>query len=288
MSFTDWVYRRYVRFPKAYVDLLDRIHQHLAPRTYVEIGVSTGRSLNLVLPDTLGVGIDPDPKLDRPPHRRTQVFTMTSDDFFAHQNLEALLGNQPVDLAFIDGLHHFEFALRDFANLERHASPDSVILVHDCLPIDATTASREPSVPLEWSGDVWKLIVCLKQWRPDLKVAVADVAPTGLGIVRHLDPHSTVLMDNHDALCEQYLAMPYSALDRDKAGMLNVVDGDWETVRALLPVTPFRSYNVKAYRTRRAATGVVTTVRHFLGRKRRQHRRRRRHRRRAARERAAG
>ena len=31
------------------------------------------------------------------------------------------------DLAFIDGMHHFEFALRDFANLERHCAPGSTM-----------------------------------------------------------------------------------------------------------------------------------------------------------------
>ena len=48
---------------------------------------------------------------------------MTSDDFFASHDLAQVLGGRPVDLAYIDGMHQFEFALRDFMNLERYVGP---------------------------------------------------------------------------------------------------------------------------------------------------------------------
>ena len=48
------------------------------------------------------------------------------------------LGGKTLDLAFIDGMHHFEFALRDFINVEKYCSADSIILIHDVYPIDAT------------------------------------------------------------------------------------------------------------------------------------------------------
>ena len=41
------------------------------------------------------------------------LFPQTSDEFFARNDVGAELGGLPVDLAFIDGMHHFEFALRD-------------------------------------------------------------------------------------------------------------------------------------------------------------------------------
>ena len=45
-----------------------------------------------------------------------------------------------MELAFIDGLHLFEQVLRDFINVERHSSPSTVVLLHDCLPLDEATA----------------------------------------------------------------------------------------------------------------------------------------------------
>jgi hypothetical protein len=33
-------------------------------------------------------------------------------------------------------MHHFEFALRDFANTERHCTPQSTILIHDTYPLN--------------------------------------------------------------------------------------------------------------------------------------------------------
>ena len=132
----DRAYRRYRRLKPEYTLLIDRIHLHVVPRTYVEIGVATGRTLALVLPGTDAIGIDPDPRIKYPLSRKSRVFELTSDDFFAQKDLSSLLGHRPVDLAFIDGMHHFEFALRDFMNIERYASRSTAVLAHDCLPID--------------------------------------------------------------------------------------------------------------------------------------------------------
>ena len=63
MRIVDALFEKRVPRGFPYFDLLDRIHQHVLPRTYVEIGVSTGRSLTLALPGTMSVGIDPDPRL---------------------------------------------------------------------------------------------------------------------------------------------------------------------------------------------------------------------------------
>lgn len=217
-----------------YLTLLRRIHEELRPRTYVEIGVFKGESLTLVGDGTLALGIDPAPQIAHALQPTTKVFAETSDDFFSRRDPCTELGGQAVDLAFIDGMHQFEFALRDFIHLERYCAPRSTILIHDCYPIDETTAARERGDTYYWSGDIWKLTLCLKKYRPDLAIHTVAAAPTGLGMVRNLNPRSTVLGDNYQRICEEYGSLPYSAIGRCKAHLLNLFPNVWPQVRALL------------------------------------------------------
>jgi len=238
----------------AYFDVLDAIHLHLLPRTYLEIGVSTGTSMTLATPGTRCVGVDPEPRVPAAIRRRVRVYPTTSDDFFREQSPAAVLGGQPLDLVFIDGLHLFEAALRDFVNVEAWSNPDTTVLIHDCYPANEVGAARERSTA-GWSGDVWKLICVLKEWRPDLQVTVVDAAPTGLGIVRGLDPASHVLADNFSTIVDSYTALPYSYLEDNggKAAVLNAIPNDWSRVRDLLPATPFRHASRALARTGRFA-----------------------------------
>jgi len=216
-----------------YIVLLERILEALRPRTYVEIGVEHGTSLRLVKPPTLALGIDPNPRIQGPlaPHQR--VFAETSDAFFAQRDVRAELGGQPVELAFIDGMHQFEFALRDFAHLERWSERASTILIHDCYPLDRETAERERRRAF-WSGDIWRLILLLKKHRPDLSIHTIGTAPTGLAVVRNLDPRSTLLRERHDELCREFLAVDYAAIEDDMPGKLNLFPNDWARIRTLL------------------------------------------------------
>jgi hypothetical protein len=225
-------------FP-SYVTLLERIHESVLPRSYAEIGIRDGRSLALALPGTRVVGIDPSYSLRYVIDSGAQCFAETSDDFFAHHNLRGLLGGLPVDLAFIDGMHQFEFALRDFANLERNSGPESTILLHDCNPATRDIATREEK-PGIWAGDVWKLILCLQAERPDLDVKIVDVPPTGLGVVRSLDAASEVLFSRQEELIERYIDLDFSALEAARTSTIALVPNDWESIRAVLPPSPFR------------------------------------------------
>ncbi len=231
-----WLQAQIVLGGEYYFDILKRIHAQVQPRTYVEIGVFKGESLRLATPPTQAIAIDPEPQLVFPPGANQRVFTETSDAFFAGRDLRIEFGGLPVDLAFIDGMHHFEFALRDFANLERYCARGSTILIHDCYPLDRETARRDGSPPF-WSGDIWRLIVLLRKYRSDLAIHTIGTPPTGLGLVRNLDPESRFLTENHDQLCQEFLALDYAYLDDDKAGKLNLVTNDWEEIRALLGVS---------------------------------------------------
>lgn len=221
-----------------YYDVLARIVGLVKPRTYLEIGVEEGNSLRLVAPSTVAIGIDPALRLTQPTQPNQKLFNMTSDAFFAGHDLRAELGGLPVDLALIDGMHNFEYALRDFANLERYCDRGSTILIHDCCPLDRETSERE-RLHIFWSGDIWRLIVLLRKYRPDLSVHTIRTPPTGLGMVRNLDPDSRFLFDHYDRLCREFLALDYSYLEEDKPGKLNLISTDWAMIATLLD--PVRS-----------------------------------------------
>ena len=216
-----------------YLEVIAMFHSHLRPRTYLEIGVETGQSIALARRETRAIGIDPEPKITQGLAPGTSIHATTSDEYFAAHDVRAEFGGLPIDLAFIDGMHQFEFALRDFINIERHCTSRSTILIHDCYPLSRHTAERERRTAF-WSGDIWRLVLLLRKYRPDLSVKVIGTAPTGLGMVRGLDPDSRVLQEKYDAIVGEFLALDYSVLDADKPGMLALFPNDWERIKAIL------------------------------------------------------
>ncbi len=195
-----------------YRDVLARLHEQLRPRGYLEIGVETGATLAFAKSAERVVGVDPDAsKLVRelvPPQAR--VFHETSDAFFARTARADVLGERAVDLAFIDGMHLFEYALRDFVNVEAWCTPSSTIVLHDCVPLLPTSASRERRTKF-WVGDVWKVVSILREYRPELRVKIIATAPSGLCVVRGLSPSSSVLRERMTEIVERYRDLPYPA-----------------------------------------------------------------------------
>jgi hypothetical protein len=223
-----------LEFPgEDYFRLLARIHEHLKPATYLEIGIDQGLSFGIVGPETTALGVDPNPRLRKPPRPGQRVFAQTSDEFFEQCDVSSELGGKPLDLAFIDGMHQLEFALRDFINVEKCCYADSVILIHDVYPIDATSAARERASWF-WSGDIWRLILILKKYRPDLTVNVIGVRPTGLAIVQNLDPDSRVLAERQHEIIDEFLALDISVLDGRKDEMLSRFPNDWDSIARLI------------------------------------------------------
>jgi hypothetical protein len=216
-----------------YFKVLARVHAHLRPATYLEVGVSRGESLRLVGPATLALGIDPQPRVGFTLSSNQRVFAQTSDEFFARPDVPALLGGKPLEMAFIDGMHHFEYALRDFVNIEPLCAADSLIFIHDCYPIDARSAAREQTTAF-WSGDIWRLIVLLKKYRPDLSIHTIGAPPTGLGLITRLDPFSTVLRGRLPELIAEGLGLDFSQIAPRRPEALNLLPYDWQHVRQLL------------------------------------------------------
>jgi tetratricopeptide (TPR) repeat protein len=209
-----------------YRDVLARVHQQLRPRCYLEIGVDTGATLALAERSELGVGVDP---AETPLARRLPpnllVFREESDHFFAERQRESLFGSRRVDLAFIDGMHQFEQALRDFSNAESWAHAGGTILLHDCVPIVARTASRVRSTKF-WVGDTWKVVLALAAYRPELKLSTVLTPPSGLVVVRRLNPGSNVLRERFDEIIERFAGLEYERAPGDFAPELNPVPND--------------------------------------------------------------
>jgi hypothetical protein len=120
------------------------------------------------------VGVDPAPRFDV--HRLPNgfsFFALESDDYFA-----SLAPDVSFDIAFLDGLHTFEQTRADLFNALRH-DPSGVILIDDTVPFDDTAAMRDQQESIaqrramgsddeRWMGDVWKLVVYIERYLPQL------------------------------------------------------------------------------------------------------------------------
>jgi hypothetical protein len=225
-----------VREPEiGYRAVLGRVHEALNPRVYAEIGVHYGRSLILANQHTRCVGIDPSPTLEITLTPNMSVIEKTSDDFFAQETIASVAG-APADVSFIDGRHLFEYALRDFRNLERNSHPGSIILAHDCHPREVAWAERGVR-----SGDVWKLLIALRRYRPDLSITTIEAPPTGLALIRNLSPSSEVLWEKYDEILAEVGALRYTDVLSNPDFPVNPVPSTWSQVRELLPAQPYRS-----------------------------------------------
>lgn len=221
-------------------DFLRELHALTKPGNYLEIGVNDGRSLALSRVPTIGV--DPAFKITVPIRCDVQLVKATSDDFFAREDPIHHLrsgrnplrnmrrgrplfghwwGSTTLDLAFIDGLHVFEFALRDFMNVERFSRWSTVIVFDDMLPRNVDEAARDRHTG-DWAGDVYKVIPVLRKYRPDLIVIPVDTTPTGVLVVLGADPTNTVLRERYDEIITTWAtpdpqAVPTEILERHGA-----------------------------------------------------------------------
>jgi hypothetical protein len=201
-----------------YLDFMAALHERFAPRTYLEIGVAEGHTL--AASRCTSVGVDPEFAVTQELRARVSLRRCTSDEYFHELDAEARtpFGGLPVDLTYIDGMHLFEYALRDFIGAERYSSRSSVIVLDDVLPRNVEEAARnKPDFP--WTGDVFRIRSALKKHRPDLKQVLVDTEPTGTLLVAGLDPASTVLPTLLDEIVRAFVrpdpqAVPASVLKR--------------------------------------------------------------------------
>ena len=221
-------------------EFLTHLHRLVQPRNYLEIGVQKGKSL--ALSRVPSIGVDPEFVINRALRCDLHLVRSTSDDFFAHRDpirhvrsgrnplrnlargrpmLDHYLGGTRLDLAFVDGMHLFEYALRDFMNVERFAAWWSVIVFDDVLPRTVDEAARDRHTT-DWTGDVFKLIPTLARHRPDLFAIQVDTQPTGLLLILGADPANHVLRGQYERIVAEGVtgdpqAVPSWILSREEA-----------------------------------------------------------------------
>lgn len=215
-----------------YKEFLSTLTQKRAVKNYLEIGVEAGDLLSKVHVEN-AYAVDPKFTIEANIAKNKKTVTlhqMTSDEFFADSDRSRKIGN--LDFAFLDGLHAFEFLLRDFFNTEKLSNPRTLIALHDCLPVNEFMAYRSPAVAFEsgqtslypgaWAGDVWKIVPILQEYRPDLTLVCVDAPPTGLVFVTNLDANNNVLRDNYLEIVKKYHAIANRA--PQIAGMYETIE----------------------------------------------------------------
>jgi hypothetical protein len=202
----------------SYVQWIREAEAILGPSIYFEIGTHAGDSLRAIKCDAVCV----DPKYAITSNvigqrRNTHFFQGTSDEFFADKVCVSKILSDGIDVAFLDGLHLFEALLRDLINTERFTNAHSMVLLHDCLPLNERMAERcrrhgdetEPERIRDfWTGDVWKVIPVLRKYRPDIRISYLNCPPTGLVVCTGLDKRNHTLSDAYDEIVREFEHLP--------------------------------------------------------------------------------
>lgn len=182
--------------------LINFLLSKIKGNNYLEIGVRDGKTITEIKAKTK-VGVDPAYHLKKDLALKGvlglndfKLFKQTSDVFF-EQEAKKVFPNG-IDLVFIDGLHNYDQSLRDVINSLKFLHPNGFLVLHDCNPKGAAQAypiqnSYDEVIEVlrnegiegwtgEWNGDVWKTIVHLRAFHPELNVRTID-ADQGLGVI---------------------------------------------------------------------------------------------------------
>lgn len=239
----------------SYLDILRRIVQYLHPCNYLEIGVRHGVSFAMHLGNIKSIGIDPEPDIKHKIKSIDRIYPMTSNEFFEKHDIKEILNNT-VQFCFIDGFRLFEQFLADFINVEKNSDSMSVVIITATIPLDEETSARERTTDF-WTSDVWKLVLCLKKYRPDLKTIHLDTAVTGIFIITNLNPTSTVLSEQYDAIVNEYKDISYSDIAADKNAKLGVESYSMNKIKSFL----------SASRRKRSITEALRSLNNYTNNK---------------------
>jgi len=109
--------------------------------------------------------------------------TLVKDNTFSHiPPLKFLEERKKFDIIFIDGLHIDWQVQRDIENSLEFLEEGGTIVMHDCLPASAETATEQYTEPA-WYGTCWKAFAFMRMTRPDLSMFTIDT-DCGCGVIR--------------------------------------------------------------------------------------------------------
>lgn len=203
-------------------------------RNYLEIGVHNAHIL-FRIKSNFKIAIDPKFAFDtarkigktilNPYNLYNQYFEKTSDDFFAN-DAQKIIDNKKIEISLIDGMHQYDYALRDIENTLKYLSDDGVIIIHDCNPQTKAASGtwdewQSRNEEGFWNGDVWKAIVHLRSTRKDINVFVLD-CDHGLGVVTKSKPENVLHLTP-----DEIEKMQYEAFDADRKNLLNLKPADY-------------------------------------------------------------
>jgi len=140
------------------------------------------------------------------------MFQETSDSFF--ENIHTRLSSFKCQVAFIDGMHLFECALRDFINLTKISSDKALFLFHDPIPWTFKMATRDNSklAPNEaWTGDIWKLVHIFIEAGLKDSISLLSSAPSGLLAVLNPGKEKVIELEkNYDEICARWIDVNFN------------------------------------------------------------------------------
>jgi hypothetical protein len=152
---------------------LNRLLDRCVRRRYLEIGVATGSTFFHVDAE-IKTAVDPHFRFSYRDYVSPNVafHEITSDAFFIGVD-----AGTAYDLIYIDGLHEFRQALRDFCNSLSTSHSDTIWLIDDTVPSDVYSVLPSPQEAVRtrrclglksraWHGDTYKVIFAIHDLFP--------------------------------------------------------------------------------------------------------------------------
>ena len=216
------------------VKLIQSLMKQKGLKNYLELGVFNGHVFFRVK-STFKIAVDPEFKFDalrkigktiiNPYNLFNKYYSKTSDDFF-EQDAPGLFAKNKIDIALVDGMHEYAYALRDVENILNYLNDDGVIIMHDCNPANKEAARtyeewKEKGMTGQWNGDVWKAIVHLRSTRKDIDVFVLD-CDYGIGIITKRKPENNL---NFSPL--QISSFTYEEFNANRGQWINLKRADY-------------------------------------------------------------